>query len=93
MSSWEQLQQGERDAVMKTLHHRLGPLTCLAQLKQLAESAGASSQQPCGAVRMSAAPALVTAACPRADTRAGVKVTGDGHSQEHGGTGTQGNMS
>lgn len=91
MSSWEQLQQGEGDAVMKTLHHRLGPLTCLAWLKQLAESARAGSQQPCGAVSVSAAP--VTIACPRADTRAGVKVTGGGHSQEHGGAGAQGSVS
>lgn len=51
MSSWEQLQQGERekDAVMKTFHHRLGPLTCFARLKQLSGSARAASQQPRGA--------------------------------------------
>lgn len=67
MSSWEQLQQGEGDAVMKTLHHQLGPLTCLTRLKQPAESARASSQQLCGAPRMSAALAPVTSACPRAD--------------------------
>lgn len=39
----------EKDAVMKTFHHRLGPLTCFARLKQLAGSARAASQQPRGA--------------------------------------------
>lgn len=65
VSSWERLQQGERekDAVMKTFHHRLGPLTCFARLKQLAGCAGAGSQQQ--------GPAPVTATCPSADTRAG----------------------
>lgn len=78
---------------MKTLHHQPGPLTCLTRLKQPAESAGAGSQQLCGAARTSPAPAPVTTACPRADTRAWVKVTGDGRSQENGGTGAQGSMS
>lgn len=35
------------------------------------------------------APAPVTTTCPQADTRPGVKVTGDSRSQEHGGTGTR----
>lgn len=45
VSSRERWQQGEGDAVMKTLHHQLGPLTCLAQLKQFVECVGAGSQQ------------------------------------------------
>lgn len=87
MSSWERLQQGERgkDAVMKTFHHRLGPLTCFSRLKQLAGCAGAGSQQQ--------GPAPVTATSPSADTRAGVKVTGDSRSPEHGGTSAKGSAS
>lgn len=67
----------EKDAVMKTFHHRLGPLTCFARLKQLSGSARAGSQPR----QDQQGPAPVTATCPGTDTRAGLKVTGDSRSR------------